>query len=127
MSKRKYVHHGEKRKVVKSKAYAAACAGAQTLYFSDADLLKISTVASCCGVQITVCVSDIYPGQEFLIDLDSNDACDTLTVKLNGTSSSVDVATAPTYNQRNLLKVVVLDVTDGSEKGSLSSLNADIT
>lgn len=127
MAKRKYIHHGSKRKEFESKSYTACDAGAQSLDISDVDLVKIATVASTGGVQLTLCVVDIYEGQEVLIDWDSNDACDTITVKLNGTASSVDVATAATANQRNLLRLVVLDTADGSEKGSLSSLNADIT
>ena len=127
MARRKFIHHGSKRKAFKSKSYVAADCGAQALDIGDADLIKIATVASSCGVQLTVNLTDIYEGQEVYIDFDSNDACDTLTVELNGTSSSVDIVTAITANQRSLSRVVVLDTVSGSEKGSQSLDNAQIT
>lgn len=127
MSKRKYIHHGSKRKVAKSKAYVAADAGAQSFAVSDADLVKISTEASTGGVQVTLNLACVYEGQEVYVDFNSADACDTLTITLNGTSSSVDVVTAITANQRSLSRVVVLDATGGSEKGSQSLDNAAIS
>lgn len=127
MAKRKFVHHGSIRKQFSSKAYVAGDAGAQTLDVDNVDLVKISTVASACGVQLTLNIAGLYEGQEIYVDFDSNDACDTLTIELNGTACSVDVVTAITGNQRSLSRVVVLDTTDAAEKGSQSLDNADIT
>ena len=125
--RRKFIYHGSRRATSETKTYVAGDAGAQSFSINNIDLFKIVTVASCCGVLLALCVSDIYEGQRILIDWDSNDACDTITVTLNGTASSVDVATSPTANQRNLLELVILDDADAAEKGSLSSLNANIT
>lgn len=126
MAKRKNVHHGSKRMAAKSKAFTASTVGAQSFDVSDADLIKVSTVASACGTQVTVNITDIYEGQTVHVDFDSNDACDTLVVTLNGTSSSVDIATAVTANQRSLSRVVVLDSASESEKGSQELANGNI-
>lgn len=129
MARRKHVHHGSKRKVTKSFSFVAAdgvaCA-TRSIDVSDADLIKIVTVDSDCGVQLTVNLTDIYEGQVVFIDFDSNDASDCLVVTLNGTACSVDEPTGLTANQRGIGRVIVLDVASGSEQGSHIIENADI-
>lgn len=125
--RRKYVLHGSKRKVSQSKVYVAADTGTQNLVVSNVDLIKIATVASSGGADVKLNITDVYEGQIVYVDFDSNDACDTLVITLNGTASSVDIVTAITANQRSLSRVVVLDAASGAEKGSQSLDNAQIT
>lgn len=127
MAKRKFVYHGSKRMVSQSKTYAAADTGTQVLDIDNVDLIKIATVASAGGADVKLNIANPYVGQLVYIDFDSNDACDTLVVEINGTSSSVDIANAITANQRSLSVVMVLDDDSGSEKGSQELLNANIT
>lgn len=123
MTKRKFVHHGSRRKA--SKAFSPST-GTQSIDVSNVDLIKILTAGGS-TTALTINITDVYEGQEIYVDLDSKIAGDTLVVTLNGTASSVDVVTAITANQRSLSRVMVLDVTSGSEKGSQSLDNAAIT
>ena len=129
MARRKHIHHGSKRKASKSFTFVAADGAAcvtRSIDVSDADLIKIVTVASDCGVQLTVNLTDIYEGQVVYIDFTSGDASDCLVVTLNGTACSVDEPSGLTAGNRGIGRVVVLDVDSGSEQGSHIIENADI-
>ena len=123
MAKRKHVHHGSRRKV--RKVLAISGTGAQALSVQDADIVKMTTAGGS-TTAVTLSITDAYAGQHILIDFDSNIAGDTLVVTVNGAASSVDVVTAITANQRNLVEVYILDADSGSEKGSLEAVNVNV-
>lgn len=113
MAKRKYIHHGSKRKKKKKISLSGTSCQTESFSFHEADLISIAT-DPCCATALTLNLGDLYDGARLLIDFDSNVACDTLTL----TASCCQTLLASgsfNDNARMLIEVTVFDSTKDAE------------
>jgi azurin len=109
------VYHGDRRHAKATAVVIPAacdCAQSLTLDASKHDTFDITTLASCCGVQLTLAITGGYEGQRILVRYVSGDACDSVAaVTVDGvaaTSIGDDALSAGSDNE-NIVEVIVFD------------------
>jgi hypothetical protein len=126
MAKRKYVNHGSRRHV--KQLVSPAGTGTQTLSLdlNHADLFEITTDA-CASTAMTIDVTGIWDGAQATVFYDALHACDTLVFTFNGTAernftdgSTNDAVALSSGADENVIRIIVLDATNGSEIGILN-------
>ena len=107
MARRKYTHHGARRKI--KKIVTLSGTGAQTASISaeQGEMFEFNT-DPCTATTLTLTLTDLYDGASFVLDYDSNVVCDTLTIVAgDGSGDTILESGCFDDNARNHIRIDV--------------------
>ena len=120
MSRRKFVTHGSRRYKKVVKTIPSTGTQAVSISLQDGDMFQFTTSASA-STALTIDVTDLYEGAEFMLYVNSLHGSDTLNITANGTADapladgSGSQKSNLTVSDQNLIRGYVITDTDGSE------------